>query len=82
MEQALKDAIIGIVPSVRQEPGCITYAAHTDRERSAVIVMYEIWADRAALDAHIAAPSFVALERRFDELLGEPLQIEHLVPLI
>ena len=40
--------------------------------------MYEVWADKAALDAHAAGPNFTKLASRFDELLNEPLGIEML----
>jgi quinol monooxygenase YgiN len=77
-EQALRDAITAIVPDVLREPGCITYAAHSQADQPGTVVMYEVWADQAALDTHAAGPAFGRLAARFDALLGEPLRLHPL----
>lgn len=77
-EQELIDAVLAIVPAVREEPGCIAYVPHVTRERPGTVVMYEVWADQTALDAHAKAPSLSGLAARFDELLSEPLRLEPL----
>jgi len=77
-EKALADAILAIVPDVLKEPGCLGYTAHESRERPGTIVMYEVWADQAAIDAHGKGPSLGQLAARFDELLAEPLRLEPL----
>lgn len=80
-EQALIDAVLAIVPAVRQEPGCIAYVPHITRENPVTVVMYEVWADQAALDTHAAGANLGALAARFDELLAVPLRLEFLKPL-
>jgi len=77
-EEALKDAILEIVPAVREESGCIAYLPHVSRDHAATVVMYEVWADQAALDAHAKGPNLSQLAARFDELLDEPLRLEPL----
>jgi len=77
-EQALIDAVLAIVPAVREEPGCIAYEPHLSLENPGTVVMVEAWQDQAALDAHAAGASFTALAARFDELLAEPLRLETL----
>jgi quinol monooxygenase YgiN len=77
-EQALFDALLAIVPAVRQEPGCIAYDPHVSRERADTVVMFEVWENQAALDAHAAGPNLTGLATRFDELLAAPLRIETL----
>lgn len=77
-EQALVDAVLAIVPAVREEPGCIAYVPHVSRERPGTVVMYEVWANQAALDGHGRAPNLAGLAARFDDLLGEPLRLEPL----
>lgn len=77
-EDALIAALLGIVPAVRDEPGCLLYVPHVDREDPRTVVMYEIWADQGALDAHAAGANLTGLASRFDELLAEPLRIETL----
>lgn len=75
-EADLAEALTAIVPAVRAEPGCLAYLAHISREQPGTIVMYEVWENQAALDAHGAAANFSGLAARFDELLAEPLRLE------
>ena len=77
-EEALIAAISEAVPLVLREEGCLSYLAHISAEAPNTVVMYEVWADKAALDAHAAGPNFTKLASRFDELLNEPLGIEML----
>lgn len=77
-EQALIDALLAIVPAVRREPGCIAYVPHISREQAGTIVMYEVWADQAALDTHAKGANLAALAAQFDDLLGAPLRLEPL----
>jgi quinol monooxygenase YgiN len=77
-EAELRAAIAETVAAVVGEPGCLAYVAHESEARAGTVVMYESWADDAALDAHLAAPPFKALEARLASLLGEPLLIEKL----
>jgi quinol monooxygenase YgiN len=77
-EQALIDAVLAIVPAVLREPGCIAYVPHVSTERPGTVVMYEVWENQAAIDAHAAGPNLGALSARFDTLLAEPLRLEPL----
>jgi quinol monooxygenase YgiN len=77
-EAQLRRALHDIIPMVKAEPGCIEYAMHVDRQDQSRIVMFEIWADQAALDAHGAAPAFQSLAARFGELLAEPPSLTRL----
>ena len=77
-EAELAAAIKEILPDVLGEPGCITYIAHESREHPGTIVMYEAWESDAMLDAHVAAGPFMKLAAQFEDLLGEPLRLEHL----
>lgn len=75
-EQALFAAISATVPLVLKEDGCVSYLAHASLQAPNTVVMYEVWADKAAFDAHAAGPAFKELASRFDELLSEPLSVE------
>ena len=75
-ETDLANAVLAIVPAVRQERGCIAYQAHVSDKSPGMIVMYEIWADQQAHDEHAAGPHLTELAARFDELLAMPLEIE------
>ncbi|MFC3058471.1 putative quinol monooxygenase [Paenirhodobacter populi] len=65
-------AVKSIVPGVRTEPGCISYAAFVDRTDPNTVVMLETWDSAAALETHASAPAFSGLAATFDELLSEP----------
>ncbi len=45
-----------------REPGCRQFDVCTDPARPNCVFLYEIYADRAAFDAHLASPHF----RHFD----------------
>jgi len=42
----------------RQEPGCVTYVAHTAEDDPTMVVIYEQYKDAAALDHHRNSPHF------------------------
>ena len=46
--------------SREDEPGCRQFDVCVDDTRSAAVYLYELYDDRAAFDAHLAAPHFVA----------------------
>jgi quinol monooxygenase YgiN len=74
----LQKEIEAIIPEVQKEPGCISYHLHVDRGNPNRLVMLEVWENRAALDAHIAAAPFVGLKTKLDGLLAEPIALESL----
>lgn len=77
-EDALIAAVTEAAPLIQQEPGCLEYAVHVSRKKPGTLVFYEVWTDKAALDAHAKSPAFTKLSARFPELLAEPLRIEAL----
>ncbi|HWE85330.1 MAG TPA: putative quinol monooxygenase [Terracidiphilus sp.] len=48
----IADALRGLVAASRQEPGCVTYVAHTVVGDQDTVVIYEQYADDAAAEAH------------------------------
>ena len=56
------DEIAGILRKLteasRQEPGCVSYVPHFVEGDPAMVVIYEQYADDAALDYHRNAPHF------------------------
>lgn len=73
--EALSAALRALVPSTRQEPGCLDYTLFELRDEPGSFYMRESFKDQAALDAHFATPYFQAFEKRFDELLDEPIRL-------
>lgn len=58
------DAVLGwiaeLAPHARAEPGCLGYEVLRSAEDPASMVLIERYADRAALDAHLASPHYAA----------------------
>jgi quinol monooxygenase YgiN len=48
--------------SLRDEPGCERFDVLVDPAASGRVVLYEIYRDRAAFDAHLASPHFVCFD--------------------
>ncbi len=69
------------VAPTRAEGGCINYDFHVDGADPCVFVFYENWADRAALDAHLAMPHLQPLFSQLDRLLACPVDIRPLTML-
>lgn len=55
LEIALKDA----QDSVGNEPGCHQFDVLINSDDSLQVTLHEVYADKAAFDAHLAAPHFV-----------------------
>lgn len=53
---AARAAFAPLVADTLVEPGCITYAIAEDLAEPGLLRVSEVWADRAALDAHLKAP--------------------------
>jgi quinol monooxygenase YgiN len=49
--------------SVEREPGCRQFDVCTDPGQPDAVFLYEVYDDRAAFDAHLAAPHFLAFDR-------------------
>jgi quinol monooxygenase YgiN len=74
-ETPLHDALLALVPLVRQEPGCLEYTPHVSVDRPGHFVFYEEWADQAAINRHGQTPHFQAFAAKLDALLAVPLQV-------
>ncbi len=59
--------------SVRDEPGCRQFDVCQDPEAPDHIFLYEIYDDRAAFEAHLAAPHF----RTFDAASADMITSKH-----
>lgn len=57
-EHEARTFIQKIQDHTRREPGCSIYVGHQSTENSRRFILYEEYNDKAALDAHRAAPYF------------------------
>ena len=74
-EGALREALMGLVEPTKKDAGFLQYDLHQDNDDPAHFFLYENWASRADLDAHLAAPHLKAFLARQDELLAKPLRV-------
>ncbi|MDH6125052.1 quinol monooxygenase YgiN [Kitasatospora sp. GP82] len=73
------DGIVrSFVAPTRQEPGCLEYHLHEDRDEPGVFVFYEAWRSQADLDAHLALPHLHAFREHRMDYLASDLEIRFL----
>ncbi len=53
--------------SLHDEPACLRFDVWTDKERPDDVFLYELYADRAAFEAHLRSVHFAA----FDAMTGD-----------
>ena len=53
--------------SIEREPGCLRFDVCTSPDDPSQVFLYEIYTDRAAFDAHLAAPHYL----EFNELVAD-----------
>ena len=75
---AVREAVLEILPAVHAEPGCELYALH---ETDGVLVMVEKWASQEALTTHMTAPALSGLGSKLAGKVGGAPEVEILVPL-
>jgi quinol monooxygenase YgiN len=58
--------------SVTREPGCLRFDIIQDQQNPARIYLYEVYADRAAFDAHLQAPHFLTWQAAVKDWFASP----------
>lgn len=79
LDQA-RAAIRDILAPTRAERGCRTFELHEAAD-GGVLHLYEVWADRAAFDAHHAQPYTRAVYRQYEGWLAAPVDIVFMQPV-
>lgn len=74
-EDALREALLELIPTTHAEEGCVQYDLHESTDSPGHFVFYENWVSRGHLERHLAAPHLEAIKARFGELLAEPPRI-------
>lgn len=54
--EAFRPHMAAMLAASRGEDGCLAYSYAIDVEEPGLIRVFEVWRDRAALDAHFQAP--------------------------
>ena len=57
--------------SVANEPGCHRFDVLVDREDESRVVLYEIYEDKAAFDAHLETPHLKAFRDGIADLIAD-----------
>ena len=67
--EQVKKALLSIIPSSRQERGCINYDLHQDNNDPAHFIFYENWESRALWQTHSNNQHIVDFRETTDDLL-------------
>ena len=70
LEEFLKLARTDASRSVANEPGCRQFDVTVDRERPNRVVLYEVYDDEAAFDAHVETPHLKAFRAGIEGLIA------------
>ncbi|MET4582187.1 quinol monooxygenase YgiN [Conyzicola nivalis] len=70
-EQEVARLVAGLTPLVRAEPGNVRFEPNVRREDSRRYFIYEVYRDRAAFDAHMAASHGVDFNSAIAGLIEE-----------
>jgi quinol monooxygenase YgiN len=72
-EDEMKDALLAIIPEVKEEEGTLVYTLHKDQNDPCMFLFYEKYKDTDALVAHSSTPHFKTLFKTIKPLLeGNP----------
>ncbi|KQV37025.1 putative quinol monooxygenase [Rhizobium sp. Root1204] len=75
LEVTVREVFERLVPDALTERGCLKYTLHVDREDPARFVFVEAWADRRALEDHLATDVSRALAQKLNDLLLKPASL-------
>jgi quinol monooxygenase YgiN len=79
-EEKFEKAFSKAVEPTRKEKGCKAYDLAREAKAAGQYVVYERWADLAALDAHIKSKHIQTLLGEIGELLASPPEVKVYVP--
>jgi quinol monooxygenase YgiN len=74
-EARLRQELLNLIPTTRQEPGCLNYDLHVATDNPAHFLFHENWTSKQHLDDHLAQPHLTAFLAQAGTLLAEPPQI-------
>ena len=68
-EEEMRQALLDIIPKVREEEGTLVYTLHQDQNDPTLFLFYEKYKDTDALVAHSSTPHFKTLFKTIKPLL-------------
>ena len=75
-EAEVERILSGMVPPTRAEPGCETYDLYRTSEGDLTFHIFEVYSDRAALEAHRASAHYKAYRAAIPDHLAEPIGVK------
>lgn len=76
----LVEAFGPLVKAVEDEPGTLLYVMHKDDQDDDVVWFYEVYADKAAMDAHSSSETMKTVGRSLAPLMGGRPELFRLTP--
>ncbi|MEM9013415.1 MAG: putative quinol monooxygenase [Pseudomonadota bacterium] len=67
----LAESLRSLIPLTRAEPGCEAYEMHRSITDDRLFHFHEVWTDRSAWEAHMAAEHMTAFGARKDDLVAD-----------
>ena len=80
-EDAVREAMQGLVAPTRAEDGCLSYALSESSVAPGTFITVEEWSDPSDLDKHMATPHIQSALAVLGTELAAPPAIHPLVPL-
>ncbi len=71
-ETALRELMVPFAQGARNEPGCVHYTLMEVTDEPGRFLTYEIWANKAAIDAHMVTPQIKAAGAKLGPVLAKP----------
>lgn len=75
-----RETILAIIDDTRAEAGCLAFDLH-EGAGDGRFYLYEIWADRAAFDAHHAMAYTQSVFHKYEEILAVPVELVVMTPV-
>ncbi len=75
---ALRAALLAMIPPSVAEPGCVAYELHEDRGEAGHFFFVERWADAAAFASHTQTAHYKQLGPTIADLLAAPPKLTQL----
>lgn len=80
-EDAVRDALLGLVGPTREESGCIAYSLSESLAAAGTFITVEEWNDPSDLDLHVQTPHVQSALSALGSELAAPPAIHPLKPL-
>lgn len=75
-DAGVEEILKGMVKPTRSEPGCEVYDLFRSTEEPLTYHLFEVYRDRAALEAHRETPHYKAYRSKVPDLLAEPIGVK------